>query len=143
MEQRTGAEQLIQNLLENETNVSAASQAMMAFGSYFGYSQGVPRQMTGVHVAAYFGLVGTIMGLIKSGYNPDLKDSFGRTPLSWAAGNGHEVVVKLLLATEKVDVNSKDSHYGQTPLSWAAGNGHEAVVKLLLATEKVDMDFLA
>ncbi|KAI9765965.1 MAG: hypothetical protein M1840_006972, partial [Geoglossum simile] len=53
---------------------------------------------------------------------------------------GHEAVVERLLATGKVDVNSKDDEYGQTPLSWAARGGHEAVVKLLLATGKVDVD---
>jgi len=46
----------------------------------------------------------------------------------------HEAVVKLLLETGQVDVDSKDTVYGQTPLSWAAGNRHEAVVKLLLET---------
>ncbi|RDK42561.1 hypothetical protein M752DRAFT_234637, partial [Aspergillus phoenicis ATCC 13157] len=64
----------------------------------------------------------------------------GRTPLSWAAENGHETVVKLLLGTQKVDINSKDSVHGQTPLFWAAENGHEAVVKLLLETQKVDVN---
>jgi ankyrin repeat protein len=49
-------------------------------------------------------------------------------------------VVKLLLETGKVDVDSKDNNYGRTPLSWAAENGHEAVVKLLLETGKVDVD---
>jgi ankyrin repeat protein len=41
-------------------------------------------------------------------------------------------MVKLLLAKDGVDPDSKDPEYGQTPLSWAARNGHEAVVKSLL-----------
>ncbi|KAH0565547.1 hypothetical protein GP486_001060 [Trichoglossum hirsutum] len=75
-------------------------------------------------------------------YIPDKPhwDSESRTPLSRAAEKGHEAVVKLLLATEKVDVDSKNSRWGRTPLSWAAENGHEAVVKLLLVTQKVDID---
>lgn len=48
-------------------------------------------------------------------------------------------MVKLLLATGKVDVDSKDRR-GQTPLFYAAKNGHETVVKLLLATGKVKVD---
>ena len=40
-------------------------------------------------------------------------------------------MVKLLLHTGKVDVDSKEAD-DVTPLSWAAYNGHEAVVKLLL-----------
>ena len=52
---------------------------------------------------------------------------------------GHEAVVKLLLAREDVDADSKDMG-GQTPQSWAAEKGPESVVKLLLAREDVDAD---
>ena len=69
-----------------------------------------------------------------------LKSQYGLTPLSWAAGNGYDAVVKLLLAKDGVDPDLKDSPYGRTPLSWAAQGGHEAVVKLLLETRKVEVD---
>ncbi len=48
-------------------------------------------------------------------------------------------MVKRLLATAKIDVDSKDND-GWTPLTYAAANGHDAVVKLLLATKKVDIN---
>jgi ankyrin repeat protein len=35
------------------------------------------------------------------------KDRYGDSPLSLAAGKGHEKVVKLLLETGRVDVNSR------------------------------------
>jgi ankyrin repeat protein len=43
---------------------------------------------------------------------------------------GHGAVIKLLLESGKVDVNSTDKN-GQTPLSYAAKEGHNTVVKLL------------
>ena len=54
----------------------------------------------------------------------------GGTPLSWAAGSGHEAVVRLLL--EKGAAVEAEDNGGRTPLSWAAGSGREAVVRLLL-----------
>jgi ankyrin repeat protein len=61
----------------------------------------------------------------------ELEDSGGRTLLSWAAGKGHEAVVKLLL-DNGADLETKDTTYGQTPLWWATEMGYEPVVKLLL-----------
>jgi ankyrin repeat protein len=61
----------------------------------------------------------------------------GRTPLPYAAGNGHEAAVGLLLDTESVYDDSKDGH-GRTPLSYAAEGGHNMVVGLLLAADAVD-----
>ena len=40
-------------------------------------------------------------------------------------------MVQLLIATDRVEVNSQDQQ-GQTPLSWAVRGGHKEVVKLLL-----------
>ena len=80
--------------------------------------------------AAEIGDEATVKVLLKNGAYPDFKGSYGRTPLSMAAWEGHEAVVKLLLEIGKVDVDSKGTD-GRTPLSRAAENGHEAVVKLL------------
>ena len=59
-----------------------------------------------------------------------------RTPLSWAAGNGHSDVVTRLLdptrqTTRVANIDSVDND-NRTPLSWAAAAGHEAVVTVLL-----------
>ncbi|GFF25109.1 putative ankyrin repeat protein MM_0045 [Aspergillus udagawae] len=60
--------------------------------------------------------------LLQEGANPNTQDPQHRTPLSWAAGNGHKEVSSILLCSEKIDPNAPDVHL-QTPLVWAAGNG--------------------
>src|SRR5262249_48844431 len=126
---------LIIDLLESEAKVSACSQALFVSKSFFG----LPKRVTGQHLAAYFGLKDILMTLLENGCNADSRDSFQRTPLSLAAQSGQDAVVKLLLANGRVDPDSKDSD-GRTPLSLAAQSGHDAVVKLLLANGRVDPD---
>ena len=135
-------EQLILSFLESEAKVSACIQAMMASKEYLsnsGYSQRVPRQMTGIHLAAYFGLKEVITALLKNGYDPESKDSYIRTALSYAAEKGHDEVVKLLLEKDGIDLNSKSTN-SQTALSYAAWNGHNEVVKLLVKKDGIDLN---
>ena len=130
------------SFLKCKAKVEASSQALMAVKRYpwhSNYSQEVPRHITDLHLMAYFGINEATIILLKQGQGLDLKDSYGQTPLSYAAKGGHEAVVNLLLETGKVDVDSKDSK-DRTPLWYAAKGGHEAVVKLLLETGRVDVD---
>jgi len=85
--------------------------------------------------------VSEVMGALfgKKYVNLNRPDNYGQTPLSWAAFNGRDGVVKLLLEREDVSPDRPD-HIGQTPLSWAAQNGRDGVVKLLLEREDVSPD---
>ncbi|EHK21973.1 uncharacterized protein TRIVIDRAFT_132487, partial [Trichoderma virens Gv29-8] len=126
-------DKFILDFLESTAKVSGCSQAMMSDREYHfhNFSQDIPKQMTGIHLAAYFGLSGTVVELIKKGHNPEVCDTFGRSGLLYAVWNGHEAVVKQLL-DNGADLECKDKEYGRTLLSWAAQYGHEAVVRLLL-----------
>ena len=55
--------------------------------------------------------------------NPSRPDSYCRTPLSWAAENGNEEIVKLLLKREDVSPEGSNS-CGQTPLLYSDGHDH-------------------
>jgi len=66
-------------------------------------------------------------------------DHVTEVPLSWAAREGYDALVKQLLAQDNIDVNLMDRH-GQTPLFYAALRGREAVVKLLLAQNNIDVN---
>ncbi|KAF2189350.1 ankyrin, partial [Zopfia rhizophila CBS 207.26] len=130
------------NFLESRAKVEASSQALLANQRNSwdsSYSQRFPRHMTGLHLAAYFGLEKATNALLSRRHEPDLTDSDGRTPLSYAAEHGYGAVVKLLLDTGKVNADST-SDLGLTPLSYASKTGYEAVVKLLFDTGKVNVD---
>ncbi len=82
--------------------------------------------------AAGLGMTERVADILKA--KPDLaraKDGYHSTPLHWAARNGHQQVVELLLV-DGAEVNVV-SRYGSTPLHLAAEYGREAVTRLLLA----------
>jgi ankyrin repeat protein len=97
--------------------------------------------------SGHFEKAGTLLQQAVQGYKMVLGDQhqqmpesqIGLTPLSWAAGNGNDAMVDLLLRKNNVNINLKDIIYERSALSWAAQNGHVAVVKLLLDTGKVEI----
>ncbi|TGN18951.1 ankyrin repeat domain-containing protein [Leptospira idonii] len=73
-----------------------------------------------------------VRNLLQRGYNPDLpEDTYDRmTPLMVASKEGHDEVVRVLLAF-RANPNAK-SRNGHTALMMAAYNRYPKVVKLLL-----------
>jgi ankyrin repeat protein len=110
-----------------------------------------PSDFNSLMIGSYFGLTPVVKHWIgMDGIDLNAKDdAHGRSALSWAAGNGHPAIVKLLVTKralrkglrKEVKVNSADYHE-RTSLSWAVLNGHGAVVSLLLdagaAVDSVD-----
>jgi hypothetical protein len=135
-----GAEAL--SLLLDTKRLSVMSQVLFMSKRIFFSWETVREEgegFSGSHWTGRFGLLPLLQQWIDKKYEIDQRDLSGRTPLSWAAENRQEVIVKLLLNTAKVDVDSKDNN-GRTPLSWAIRNGQEAIAKLLFDTGKVNVD---
>ena len=138
-------EDLALGFLRNSHRVACSDQVMLMSGDLgterFEFRDGllVPRQVSGVHLAARFGLVSIIERLIEDGAGVDSKDSEGRTPLSYAAKDGRETIVKLLVDRGDVVADSKDK-FGRTPLLNAAQEGYERVVKLLMDVKDMEVD---
>ncbi|KAI4599420.1 hypothetical protein KJ359_001862 [Pestalotiopsis sp. 9143b] len=85
-------------------------------------------------VAAVEGNVDALRDELAKFRDPNLRDlEHGRTLLGWAAQQGHDDAVKLLIE-KSANVHKKDMQ-GRTPLLWAAANGHGEAVRQLLAAE--------
>ncbi|OGM43267.1 WD-repeat protein [Aspergillus bombycis] len=98
-----------------------------------------PTGFTTLMVTSYFGLTPITKHWTETdGIDVDARDHvYGRSALSWAAGNGHIAIVKLLTerswkrffqARAFVDLGDK---HNRTPLSWAILNGYEEAARVL------------
>jgi ankyrin repeat protein len=84
--------------------------------------------------------------LDQPGIDPDMSDRsrirpprlFGQTPLSHAAMNGHVNVLRALLATNRVNIESKDMR-GWTPLAYAAAHGQAEAVEALIKVPGIQL----
>jgi len=93
---------------------------------------------SGLHCASFFGIAEIVAGLVEiEGCDINQMDCGGNTPLMWAAHNGHEGAVKVLLGRDNVNPDKPDDR-GRTPLHHASKRGHEGVVKILLERDDVN-----
>ena len=128
-------------LKENYSQISTKSLLAQAKNFYLGDFDTLSR-FSGLHCASFFGIVEVVAGLIEiECFDINGVDFSGCTPLAWAAWNGHEGALKLLLGREGINPDKPDNG-GRTPLSHSAENGHEGVVKMLLGWEEVNPDKL-
>jgi uncharacterized protein len=74
-----------------------------------------------------------VAAMVRRGDNPNLIDSFGRTPLGYAAAFGNVPMIKLLL-DGGARIDYRDS-FGSTALHWAAERGSVEAIKMLLAAK--------
>ncbi|KAK8066884.1 hypothetical protein PG997_013631 [Apiospora hydei] len=120
--------------------------------SFVQTSMDVRPAMTGLQLAAFFGLTGAVNIMLKS-YDVDFTDGKNSgTPLWWAASQGHKAMVELLikkganiegntecerkmvellLRYDGVDVNARNVD-GASSLCLASERGHKATVDLLI-----------
>lgn len=117
----------------------AASSLVITTKRHIGLGIVVPGLTSSLHLLAHFGLEHEVVAWILSGWEAHAKDEFGRTPLSWAAGNGSLAIVKFLLSIEGANPNNHDILL-QTPLYIASTNGNPAVVQALLDDDRVDVN---
>ncbi|KAG1711114.1 hypothetical protein DVH05_013830 [Phytophthora capsici] len=71
--------------------------------------------MNAIHWASYVGELGCIQELIKAGGSPSAVDSNGRNALHHACRKDHDEVVRYLVTTAKVNINSRSENQ-DTPL---------------------------
>jgi ankyrin repeat protein len=129
---------IIVNFLEWEANISSSIQAM-SIGWYrlTRYSEDFSRNVSGLSVAAHFGMTETVKLLLSNAIGIEAEDSEGRTALHWATERGHELVTQILL-DNGAEIEARD-HSGWTALQMASRNSHLGIIRLFLQWN-VDID---
>ncbi|KAI5468000.1 ankyrin repeat-containing domain protein [Mariannaea sp. PMI_226] len=95
--------------------------------------QGELKNLTALHVAAFFGLLPLVDSLLADGHITEIGqlDSWDNQPLHWAAAYGHLEVCERLLE-KGAEINNGRNAKAWTPLHMAASEDRLEVMKMLL-----------
>ncbi|POR36511.1 Uncharacterized protein TPAR_03302 [Tolypocladium paradoxum] len=133
----------VMHFLASDGKVEASGQALfpsklplISSPGPFGYYASDLR-LSSLHLAAYFGLHDVAGELLaRGGVDVDVADSRGRTALSYAASNGCDEFIRVLLQ-HRARVHIGDNFH-VTPLSYAAMAGRVNATKILLCEGRAD-----
>ena len=126
-------EELAVKFLCSEHHLACATEVADRTRTCDGYDRIFPRKLSGLHVAASYGLVQLIdVFLQQSKVRLDIKDDHGQTAMLYAAKQGHTPVVELL-SQKGAQIDVRDNIHLRSALSWATLNGHTSVVKWLIS----------
>ncbi|EAY06523.1 ankyrin repeat protein, putative [Trichomonas vaginalis G3] len=84
-----------------------------------------------IHKAAEYGNLRLVERLVEHGFDIEIKNNNGDTPLIWASYYGHLEVVQYLISVG-ADKEAKNNN-GDTALIWASRDGHLEVVQYLIS----------
>ena len=145
--------ELTMRFAKDDCRASATIQVMLVLDERYGLLRGIEDTMTrspfsAVHLIAHLGDAHTMSELLNHGFEVNALDATLRTPLWWAALQGHQAMVDLLLSQKNVNVNNRGIlYYGtryqrctETPLGVAAGEGNTKIVERLTECEDVDVN---
>lgn len=126
--------------LRNASHLAASVQALWYTDTQSADSWDVQGEVAALHIAAFFGLTDIVSSLLFEGADASARDSFGTTPLIYAASKGHADVVDILLraGAPASDICGR----GSTALHRASKQGHTEAVGRLLKERDVAVNAL-
>lgn len=95
--------------------------------------------MSGMHLVAFLGVREIVSMLLANGFAADVRDVFNRSPLFWAALNGHTAVVDLLLSLNDIGLDPI-SRYDRISSTSAVSGGEIPGVQRLVLHEDVNLN---
>lgn len=138
---------LMIRFLEDEYKVSSATEVILSpllvtkytdwyHGNcaklYYGLSSQAGNRVSGMHLAAYYGIRNVVSMLLDIGCTADIRDPWNSSPLFWAALMGHVAIVELLLSLNEVSLDLSTNRDPNSSALEAAANRNHRVRQLVL-----------